>query len=134
MVRWSGHPAIEVSLGWPFGRVPEAHAEQLGKRNLDGPVLGEALQRPFLALPRKDHQIAVARYVTNPDGHSCEFAIVVADDWHNKGIATELLRRLIDIARDRRLGEMVGIVLRENKGMIALAKELRAEGYAVWQN
>jgi acetyltransferase len=72
----------------------------------------------------KDRQIAVARYVTNPDGRSCEFAIVVADDWHGKGIATELLRRLIDIARDRRLEEMVGIVLRQNKGMIALAKEL----------
>ena len=71
-----------------------------------------------------ERQIAVARYVTNPDGRSCEFAIVVADDWHNKGIATELLRRLIDIARDRRLEEMVGIVLRENKGMITLAKEL----------
>ncbi len=72
----------------------------------------------------RERQIAVARYVTNPDGRSCEFAIVVADDWHGKGIATELLRRLIDIARDRRLEEMVGIVLRENKGMIALAKEL----------
>jgi acetyltransferase len=72
----------------------------------------------------KERQIAVGRYVTNPDGRSCEFAIVVADDWHGKGIATELLQRLIDIARDRRLEEMVGIVLRENKGMIALAKEL----------
>jgi acetyltransferase len=72
----------------------------------------------------RERQIAVGRYVTNPDGRSCEFAIVVADDWHGKGIATELLQRLIDIARDRRLEEMVGIVLRENKGMIALAKEL----------
>jgi acetyltransferase len=71
-----------------------------------------------------ERQIAVARYVTNPDGRSCEFAIVVADDWHNKGIATELLRRLIDIARDRRLEEMVGIVLRQNKGMITLARDL----------
>jgi acetyltransferase len=69
-------------------------------------------------------QIAVARYVTNPDGRSCEFAIVVADDWHNRGIATELLRRLIDVARDRRLEKMDGVVLRENKGMLALAREL----------
>ncbi|HSN51499.1 MAG TPA: bifunctional acetate--CoA ligase family protein/GNAT family N-acetyltransferase [Woeseiaceae bacterium] len=72
----------------------------------------------------RERQIAVGRYVMNPDGRSCEFAIVVADDWHGKGIATELLRRLIDIARDRRLEEMAGIVLRENKGMIALAKDL----------
>jgi len=75
----------------------------------------------------RDRQIAVARYVTLPDGRSCEFAIVVADDWHNKGIATELLRRLIDIARERRLEQMDGVVLRENKGMIALAKILGFE-------
>ena len=74
-----------------------------------------------------DRQIAVARYVTNPDGRSCEFAIVVADDWQNRGIATELLRRLIDIARDRRLEQMVGIVLAQNKGMLSLAHELGFE-------
>jgi acetyltransferase len=72
----------------------------------------------------RDRQIAVARYVTNPDGHSCEFAIVVADDWHNRGVATELLRRLIGIARDRRLEQMEGVVLKENRGMLALAEEL----------
>jgi len=75
----------------------------------------------------RDRQIAVARYVTLPDGRSCEFAIVVADDWHNKGIATELLRRLIDVARERRLERMDGVVLREIMGMIALARELGFE-------
>jgi len=59
----------------------------------------------------KDRQIAVARYVTNPDGRSCEFAIVVADDWPNQGIATELLRRLIDLARHRRPVAVAGIGL-----------------------
>ena len=72
----------------------------------------------------ENRQIAVARYVTYPDGRSCEFAIVVADEWHHKGIATELMKRLIDIARERRLDMMEGVVLRENEGMIALAEEL----------
>jgi acetyltransferase len=72
----------------------------------------------------RERQIAVARYVTNPDDRSCEFAIVVADDWHNRGIATELLRRLIDIARARRLEEMQGLILKENERMLALAREL----------
>jgi acetyltransferase len=71
-----------------------------------------------------DRQIAVARYVTYPDGRTCEFAIVVADDWHHKGIATELLARLIEIARDRRLESIDGIVLRENKGMLGLARQM----------
>jgi acetyltransferase len=74
-----------------------------------------------------EREIAVARYVTYPDGRSCEFAIVVADRWQNRGIATELLRRLIDIARERRLERMDGTVLAENRGMLALAAELGFE-------
>lgn len=81
----------------------------------------------LVAADGRDRQIAVARYVTYPDGRGCEFAIVVADQWHNRGIATELLRRLIDIARERRLERMDGTVLAENRGMLALAAELGFE-------
>jgi acetyltransferase len=78
----------------------------------------------LVTIDGRERQIAVARYVTNPDGRSGEFAIVVADDWHNRGVATELLRRLIDVARERRLESIGGVVLRENKGMLALAREM----------
>lgn len=74
-----------------------------------------------------EKQIAVGRYVTYPSGRACEFAIVVADELQGKGLATELLKRLIDAARSRRLELMEGIVLRENKNMLALAKELGFE-------
>jgi acetyltransferase len=33
-----------------------------------------------------ERRVAVARYVTYRDGRGCEFAIVVADEWHNKGM------------------------------------------------
>lgn len=84
-------------------------------------------------VPGKDagRQVAVGRYVADPDGRACEFAIVVDDAWHHKGIATELLRRLIDIARDRRIKRMDGIVLRENDGMLRLARDLGFERQGV---
>jgi acetyltransferase len=72
----------------------------------------------------EQRQIAVARFVTYPDGRGCEFAVVVGDDWQGKGLATELLRRLIDIARERRLEYMEGLELRENRAMITFANEL----------
>jgi acetyltransferase len=78
----------------------------------------------LVAADDRERQIAVARYVIKPDWRSCEFAIVVADDWHNKGVATELLRRLIDVARDRGLDRMDGVALSENRGMLGLAAEL----------
>jgi acetyltransferase len=71
-----------------------------------------------------ERQVGVARYVTYPGGRGCEFAIVVADEWEGRGLAKEMLRRLIGIARERGLEEMDGVVLRENRGMLALAKKL----------
>jgi len=79
----------------------------------------------------RETQVAVARYAAYENRNGCEFAIVVADDWHGKGIATELLRRLIEVARSRRLERLEGIVLRENKGMLKLARQLGFDQHPV---
>jgi acetyltransferase len=34
-----------------------------------------------------ENEIGVCRYAVNPDGESCEFAVVVADDWQHRGLA-----------------------------------------------
>jgi acetyltransferase len=71
-----------------------------------------------------ERQIGVARYITLPDEETCEFAIVVSDEWQGKGVARQLFQRLIDAARERRLRVMTGITLRENTRMIDLARSL----------
>jgi len=68
--------------------------------------------------------VAVARYGMNPDGESCEFAIVVADAWQGKGIATRLLTLLMEAARARGFRLMEGEVLAENVPMLNLVKRL----------
>ncbi|HJV25288.1 MAG TPA: acetate--CoA ligase family protein, partial [Aromatoleum sp.] len=35
----------------------------------------------------KEVEVGVCRYAVNPDGESCEFAVVVADDWQHRGLA-----------------------------------------------
>jgi len=35
----------------------------------------------------KEIELGVARYAVNPDGESCEFAIVVDDEWQGRGLA-----------------------------------------------
>jgi acetyltransferase len=75
-------------------------------------------------------QIGVARYVVYPDGRNCEFAVVVADAWQGRGIATELLKRLIETAAARGLERMDGIVLAENRGMLSLARDLGFEQHS----
>jgi acetyltransferase len=71
-----------------------------------------------------EQQIGVARYITLPDEDSCEFAIVVSDEWQGKGVARRLFQCLIDIARNRQIKVMTGITLRENTRMIDLSRSL----------
>jgi acetyltransferase len=71
-----------------------------------------------------EQQIGVARYITLPDEETCEFAIVVSDEWQGKGIARQLFKRLIEVARQRRLQVMTGITMRENSRMIDLSRSL----------
>ena len=81
-------------------------------------------------MPRegREAEIGVARYVANPDGESCEFAIVIADDWHRRGLGRRLMGQLIDVARARGLRTMIGHVLAENRGMLQLCQGL---GFAI---
>lgn len=77
-----------------------------------------------LDTPQGERQVGVARYSTLPEGRTCEFAIVVADDCQGRGLARELMQSLIDAARDRGLHLMTGVCLRENERMQRLARAL----------
>jgi acetyltransferase len=69
-------------------------------------------------------EVGVARYSTNPDGESCEFAIVVADDWQGKGLARRLMGVIIDTARLQGVKYMNGDFLSENGRMIQFVTSL----------
>jgi acetyltransferase len=72
----------------------------------------------------RDEEIAVGRYVTNPDGRTCEFAVVVADAWQQKGLGRRLLETLISVASLRGLEVMVGHILAANEPMLSLCAKL----------
>ena len=81
----------------------------------------------FIAVTRgggKEAEIGVCRYITNPDGESCEFAVVIADQWQGRGIAGRLMAELIAVAREKRLKQMVGHVLAANSRMLKFVEEL----------
>ncbi len=68
--------------------------------------------------------LGVARYVSNPDRQSCEFALTVADAWQKKGIGRQLMQRLMTVARDRGIEIMEGEVLSQNSKMLRLCENL----------
>lgn len=71
-----------------------------------------------------EEQIGVARYITNLDKKSCEFALAISDQWQGKGIAHHLMRNLMEIARDRDLESIEGLVLSKNSRMLDLVTSL----------
>jgi acetyltransferase len=72
----------------------------------------------------KEIEIGVARYAANPDGQSCEFALVVADEWHHMGIGSGLMKVLMAAAKARGLLLMSGEILAENGAMLELVRAL----------
>ncbi len=72
--------------------------------------------------------VGISQYVTNVDQTSCEFSLVVADDMTGKGLGSRLMESVMDVAREKGLAEIEGIVLAKNPGMLKLMKNL---GFAI---
>jgi acetyltransferase len=86
----------------------------------------------FIAtVPGADGQpetIGTVRAVTDADNARAEFGIMVRSDLKGRSLGFLLMKKIIRYCRERGTGELVGDVLRENAGMLKLA---RALGFAV---
>lgn len=68
--------------------------------------------------------LGAARWVRDPDNTEAEFAVIVRSDLKGQGLGRVLMDKLIQYARTRGTPRLVGIVLRENHDMLALARHL----------
>lgn len=75
----------------------------------------------------REEQLAVARFAPGSRDDSREFAVVVADDWQGRGIATALLRKLFRVAVEAGSHSIEGLVLQENARMLELVRDFGFE-------
>lgn len=68
--------------------------------------------------------VGVSRLACEPGGESGEFAVIVQADMKGKGLASHLMRRLIDWARGQGLKRIVGQILADNAPMLAFIRHL----------
>ncbi len=73
------------------------------------------------ALTGEHEIVAVGRLTRTRGGGEAEVAVLVADQFQRCGLGSELLRRLIQVARDEKLESITATILPENMGMRALA-------------
>ena len=69
-------------------------------------------------------QIGVGRYVVNPDGNSCEFALAVSDKYGGQGIGSQLMEAIMEAARGHGVRVVEGEVMSNNHRMLSLVKSL----------
>ena len=67
--------------------------------------------------------LGVSRYSADPGRRSAEFAVAVRSDWHGRGVGQLLLVRLIEVAQQSGISELVGLVLHENKPMLSMCRK-----------
>jgi acetyltransferase len=128
-------PTDEPELLQAFGRMSEDARYMRFMRVVREPNL-ERLRKVLASFP--EGGIGIVATVPAEDGvdivgsaiaivvnrTTCEFAISVASAFGGAGLASALMRVLIDAAAARGLTEMEGFVLAENQPMLRLAKRL----------
>ncbi len=68
--------------------------------------------------------VGVGRLSKLPESNDAEAALLVTDRYQRRGLGIELLRRLIEIAREQKLDRVVAEILGENLAMQILVKRL----------
>jgi len=106
-----------------FGALKELNPEMLARftqidydREIALVAIDEASQT--------DNILGVARVIGDPDAKTGEFAVLVGDAWQGKGIGSNLLEKCLSIAEKQGFKTVHGIVLKENRNMLALGKKL----------
>jgi acetyltransferase len=74
-----------------------------------------------------DEIYGVVRLIADPDNARAEFAIIVRQAMAARGLGTLLMRRILDYARGRGIGEVYGVVLPDNTTMLRLCDKLGFE-------
>ena len=75
-------------------------------------------------IPGTTEIYGVVRISADPDNEQAEYAVILRGDMTGMGLGALLMRRIIDYARGRGIGEIFGDVLCENTAMLRLCDTL----------
>ncbi len=119
-VFFSRLPMMDVRYRF-FSTMRELSAEQMARLT----QVDYDREMAFIAVREATGEtVGVARLVREPGGRSGEFAVIVQPDVKGHGLASHLMQRLIDWARQCGMAEVVGQVLAENTPMLGFVRHL----------
>jgi len=83
-----------------------------------------------LVAERRDPQtqerqiIALGNLTKTHRGNNAEVAVITSDDYHGRGLGSEMLRRMLRVARDEKVDHVLATTLLENQQMCTMLKRL----------
>jgi acetyltransferase len=110
---------IRLRFLHPMKNLPHNLAARLTQIDYDREV---ALVLCEPAIQKEPELLGVVRFAADPDNERAEFAILLRGDMTGMGLGPMLMRRIIDYAKNRGVGELFGEVLAENRSMLRLCQ------------
>ncbi|MBZ6068398.1 bifunctional acetate--CoA ligase family protein/GNAT family N-acetyltransferase [Aeromonas schubertii] len=74
--------------------------------------------------PYQEQILAVVRAVSTPDRQDAEFAVLVRSDLKGQGLGRVMMEKMVRYARDKGIGQLSGITMPSNRGMVTLARKV----------
>lgn len=68
--------------------------------------------------------VGVARISRTHGAQDAEMAIIVCDEWQRSGLGSELLKRIVQIARQEKIRVIKAEILRDNVGMQTVMRRM----------
>jgi RimJ/RimL family protein N-acetyltransferase len=129
LVDRSSERSIELRFFGPVKELSEERARSFAE--VDG------IDRfALVALDPEDEGeiVAVVRYEREAGTDGAEYAALVEDRFQGRGLGIGLTRQLIEAARERGIGRLHALVMRENRVMLGLLRSLELPERQRWEN
>ena len=129
LVNRSSERSIELRFFGPMKELSEERARSFAE--VDG-----VDRFALVALDPEDEGeiVAVVRYEREAGTDGAEYAALVEDRFQGRGLGIGLTRQLIDAARERGIGRLHALVMRENRVMLGLLRSLDLPERQRWEN
>ena len=100
--------------------MPHEQLARLCQVDYDREIALVAIEQP----PGRERILGMCHLYTHLGREEAEFAVVIGDPWQKEGLGRKLVSIGMDIARQKGIKKVVGVVLPENEGMLSLAQKL----------
>ncbi len=128
LVGRSSERSIELRFFGPIKELSEERARSFAE--VDG---ADRFALVALDPENEDEIVAVVRYEREAGTDGAEYAALVEDRYQGRGLGIGLTRYLIEAARQRGIGRLHALVMRENRVMLGLLRSLGLPERQRWE-